>query len=679
MKLLDLLVGKPLRSSEERAEEIGPIAGIPIFGLDALSSAAYGPEAALSLLIPLGLLGVRYIVPISAAIITLLVIVYFSYRQTIEAYPSGGGSYTVAGFNLGAFWGLLAASALLADYILTAAVGISAGVGALVSAVPQLLPHTLGLCLAILVVITIVNLRGVKDAGTAFLLPTYVFVGSLLITIVVGIAKTLLSGGHPTPLASLPMAPVGLQAVTFWLLLRVFASGCTALTGVEAVSNGVKAFREPRVKNAQMTLTVIIAILAVLLAGISYLVKVYQIVATDPAAPGYQSVLSLLIGAVFGKDLFYYVAIASILLVLSLSANTAFADFPRLCRTISQNNYLPDGFGQRGRRLVYTQGILVLAVLCAGLLIIFGGVTDRLIPLYAVGAFLAFTLSQAGMVKHWWKARGPHWGKFAFINGLGAFVTGITVLVVLVAKFTQGAWLTLLFIPSTLLLFRQVRQYYHSVAIASQCTVPMTPDKKGAPPPIVVVPLERWSTMSKRALEFASELSPEVIGVHVEPGEKTEAPLLVEDWERYVAGPYREAGGGGPQLKVLTSPYRFVVEPVVRYVLELAEQNPERRILLVIPEMVEEKWYEYFFHNQRARLLEWTLLTKGNERIYTVASPGYLVDGGARGGGTSISGGGADSDRHRGREGGFAHAGGKTHPLNKSGYDGSRNLESNHR
>jgi amino acid transporter len=624
MNFLDLIVGKPLKSSEERAEEIGPIAGIPIFGLDALSSAAYGPEAALTLLIPLGMLGVNYIIPISAAIITLLVIVYFSYRQTIAAYPSGGGSYTVARFNLGTFWGLLAASALLADYVLTAAVGISAGVGALISAVPRLEAHTMGLCLVTLLIITIVNLRGVKDAGTAFLLPTYVFVGTLLIMILGGIIKTLLSGGHPTPVTALPPPPAQLQGVTYWLLLRVFASGCTALTGVEAVSNGVKAFREPRVKNGQLTLTIIIAILAILLAGISYLVKVYGIVATDPGAPGYQSILSMLLGAVFGKGWFYYVTIASILLVLSLSANTAFADFPRLCRAISQNNYLPHGFGQRGRRLVYTQGILVLATLCGTLLFIFGGVTDRLIPLYAVGAFLAFTLSQAGMVRHWWKVRGQHWGKFAMVNGLGAFVTGITVIVVLVAKFTEGAWLTLLFIPSTLTLFHRVRQHYHNIAIASRCTVPMEPLKPGAEEPIVIVPLERWSALSKQALEFARRISTEVIGIHVEPGDKAESALLEEDWERYVAKPYRDVGEVAPSLKVLASPYRFVVVPVVRYVLDLSEKNPHRQILVVIPEMVEEKWYEYFLHNQRARLLEWTLLARGNKRIYTVASPYYL-------------------------------------------------------
>src|SRR6202521_498231 len=289
MNIVDLIVGTPLKTSDERAEQIGPLAGIPIFGLDGLSSAAYGPEAALSLLIPLGLLGVHYIVPVSAAIITLLVIVYFSYRQTIAAYPSGGGSYTVARFNLGAPAGLLAASALLADYILTAAVGISAGVGALVSAVPALQKYTVSLCVGILIVVAILNLRGVKDAGLAFAVPTYLFVGTLLITIIAGILRVLLSGGHPTPAVPLPPPPPMTEAVSYWLLLKVFASGCTALTGVEAVSNGVKAFRDPAVKNAQRTLTVIIFLLAVLLAGISYLVKAYGIAATDPGQPGYQS------------------------------------------------------------------------------------------------------------------------------------------------------------------------------------------------------------------------------------------------------------------------------------------------------------------------------------------------------------------------------------------------------
>src|SRR5882724_261699 len=494
MNILDLLVGKPLATSEERAEQIGPAQGIPIFGLDALSSAAYGPEAALTLLIPLGLLGLHYIIPITSAIIALLLIVYFSYRQTIAAYPGGGGSYNVARYNLGARPSLLAAAALMTDYILTAAVGISAGVGALISAIPSLQPHTLSICLGILLLVTIVNLRGVREAGVAFMAPTYLFVGALFIVIGGGLIRTLISGGHPSPLAPLPPPPPVTEAVTYWLLLKVFSSGCTALTGVEAVSNGVKAFREPAVKNAQRTLTIIIFLLAMLLAGISYLVKAYGIVATEPGQPGYQSILSMLTSAVFGKGFFYYLTISSILLVLSLSANTAFADFPRLCRAIAQNNYLPHAFRFRGRRLVYSYGIVTLAILTALLLIAFRGITDRLIPLYAVGAFLAFTLSQAGMVVHWYKKRGPHWLKSALVNGFGAFVTGITVCVVLVAKFAEGAWITLLFIPLLIMFFGFVRRHYHAVRMRTACIEPVRAHQ--ATHAIAVVPIDRWSSIT---------------------------------------------------------------------------------------------------------------------------------------------------------------------------------------
>jgi amino acid transporter len=620
MNILDLVVGKPIKTTDERAEQIGAAKGIPIFGLDALSSAAYGPEAGLSLLIPLGLLGVRYLIPISAAIITLLIIVYFSYRQTIAAYPNGGGSYTVARFNLGARASLLAAAALLADYILTVAVGISAGIGALVSAVPSLLPHTTSMCVGILILITIINLRGVREAGVVFAVPTYLFVGTLLITIAAGLLRVLLSHGHPTPVAALPPPPPITEAVSYWLLLKAFASGCTAITGVEAVSNGVKAFRKSAVKNAQRTLTVIIFILAILLAGISYLVKVYGITATDPGQPGYQSLLSMLIGSVFGKGIFYYLTIASILIVLSLSANTAFADFPRLCRAIAQNNYLPHVFSYRGRRLVYTYGIVVLALFSGILLISFRGVTDRLIPLYAIGAFLAFTLSQAGMVVHWRKHRGPHWLKSACVNGLGAFVTGITVIVVLVAKFIEGAWITVIFIPLTIFLFIVVRRHYHKVKVLTTSKVPVR--AKILSPPIAVIPIDRWSKITCQAIEFASRISPQVMAIHVEIGEYSE--LLRADWDRYVDQPFRDAGKEPPKLKVLTSPYRFVIIPTVQFILDLSKKHPSRTIVVVIPELIENRWYEYFFHNQRGRLLEWVLIAKGNERIFAVNAPWYI-------------------------------------------------------
>src|ERR1035437_15341 len=420
MDIVDLLFGMPLAAEDEKAERIGPAKGIPIFGLDALSLAAYGPEAALTLLIPLGMMGVAYILPIIGAILILLGIVYFSYRQTMQAYPHGGGSYTVASENLGTGAGLLAAAALMIDYVLTAAVGISAGVGALVSAVPSLHPHTLVICLGILLVLAIVNLRGVSETGGIFLIPTYVFIACLLGMIAVGVAKALLAGGHPVPVVAPPKLGGATEAMGVWLMLRAFSSGCTAMTGVEAVSNGVMAFREPTYKVAQKTLTIIIGILMIMLLGIAYLAPAYGVAATNPDGPGYESVLSQLLGAITGKGAFYWIGIGSILLVLSLSANTAFADFPRLARAIAQNGFLPHTLTTRGRRLVFSMGVYALAILTGVLLTIFGGVTDRLIPLYAVGAFMAFTLSQAGMVMHWKKAGGAGARKNMLVNGLGA-------------------------------------------------------------------------------------------------------------------------------------------------------------------------------------------------------------------------------------------------------------------
>ncbi len=619
MSFLDLLIGKPLATSQERGERIGPAAGIPIFGLDALSSAAYGPEAALTLLIPLGMLGVVYIVPISAAIILLLTIVYFSYRQTIDAYPGGGGSYTVARENIGAGAGLLAAAALLIDYVLTAAVGISAGVGALVSAVPSLLPHTLVMCLGILVVITIVNLRGVKEAGGIFMIPTYLFLGTLLITILIGVSKALLEHGHPMPVAAPPPALPATAMVGAWLLLKAFASGCTALTGVEAVSNGVRAFREPTSENAKKTLTVIIGLLIILLAGIAWLVNAYHIGATDPGASGYQSVLSMLVAAVTGKGIFYYVTIGSILLVLSLSANTAFADLPRLCRIIALDGYLPKSLANAGRRLVYSEGIYALAVLTGTLLLLFGGVTDRLIPLYAVGAFLAFTLSQLGMVFHWKRARGAHALRNMFINGLGAFVTGVTVVVVLVAKFLAGAWITMLLIPALLVLMYAVRRHYDRVGQETTDSTPL--DLTHFRPALVVVPVERWSAVAKKALTFALSISPEVVGLHVDC---EETPSLKKDWQTFVEKPVQEIGLPTPRLVILPSPFRFIITPLLDYVLDLQKKDPTREIAVLIPELVERHWYYYFLHNQRAAVLKTLLYVKGSQRIAVVNVPWYI-------------------------------------------------------
>jgi amino acid transporter len=622
MNVLDFLFGRRLSSDQARAEQIGAAAGIPIFGLDALSSAAYGPEAALTLLIPLGALGIAYIVPISLSIIILLTIVYFSYRQTIQAYPGGGGSYTVARQNLGASAGLLAAAALLIDYVLVVAVGISAGVGALVSAVPRLQPHTLGICLGILVLITLVNLRGVREAGLIFMIPTYLFVACLLTTIGMGLIKAFLSGGHPIPVVPLP----GIQSSTYfsgntrWLVLQAFASGCTAMTGVEAVSNGVKAFKEPVVNTARKTLTIIIGLLIVLLAGIAFLVRSYGIGATDPGQPGYQSVLSMLVAAVAGKGVFYYVAVASILTILALSANTAFADFPRLCRAIAQNNYLPHSFATRGRRLVYTQGIVVLAVLSGILLIVFGGITDRLIPLFAVGAFLAFTLSQAGMVGHWARVGGPGAKRYMFINGIGAVATGITVLVVLAAKFIEGAWITALLIPGLLILMGSIRRHYHSVFLETRSATPL--ELMNLAPPLIVVPFQNWNHIVKKSLRFALKISRDIHALHVDTGEGS--VLVCAEWKRFVEDPARHAGLAPPKLVILPSPYRLVLAPIVSYVLDLERTNPDQQIAVVVPELVERGVFHNLMHNKRASVLKALLLLKGNQRVIVINVPWYL-------------------------------------------------------
>ena len=618
--MLDFLIGRPLASSEEGVEQIGVAKGVPVFGLDALGSAAYGPEAALTLLIPLGMAGLNYIIPLSFIIILLLAIVYFSYRQTIAAYPQGGGSYTVAHQNLGMFPGLLAAAALLIDYTLDAAVGISAGIGALTSALPSLHPRTLSLCLVALLLLTIANLRGVRENGALFMLPTYLFLGCMFTALAIGIAKAISSGGSPQPVVSPPVSHATVAAVSAWLLIRSFAGGCTALTGVEAVSNGVQAFRKDRVKNARRTLAIIIGALAILLAGIAYLVRAYRVVATDPDGAKYESVLSMLLGAITGREWFYYVAIASILLVLIFSANTAFADFPRVCHFIAEDGYLPTSFTNRGRRLVYTEGILVLAGITAALLIGFKGITDRLIPLFAVGAFLAFTMSQAGMVAHWRRERGPGARRNMFINGIGAIATGLTVVIVIIAKFKEGAWITVIAIPSLLALMYAIHRRYQHILQEIEAQTPLETCKESKP--LIVIPLQGWTRVAKEALRFAMTLSPEVKVVHVV--EEGKPDNLRGHWSEYVEQPAAAEGLPAPELVDLNSPYRFVITPIVKYVLQLARDNPHRRVVTIIPELMEKRWYYYFLHTQRATLLKTRLLMEGNDRISVLNIPWYL-------------------------------------------------------
>jgi amino acid transporter len=474
-----------------------------------------------------------------------------------------------------------------------------------------------------LAVIATVNLRGVRESGIAFAIPTYLFVVSLLGAVAIGIVKTILSGGHPTPVVAPPILKPGMEVAGWWLLAKAFASGCTAMTGVEAVSNGVAAFREPCVRHARQTLTAIVVILAVLLLGIAILCNSYGIGATEPGEAGYDSVLSQLIAAIVGRGAIYYVTIGAVLAVLCLSANTGFADFPRLCRAIAQDGFLPRGFAHRGRRLVYSEGIVVLSVLAGILLIAFGGVTDNLIPLFAVGAFLAFTLSQCGMVVHWRRVGGRRsWGP-ALINAIGALGTAIALAVVLVAKFVDGAWVTVVLIGGLVVTFLAVHSHYRRLGEELRCDEPL--NYADLHQPIVVLLVRGWSRVTRKALRLGIQLSSEVYALHF-AFDEFRLRDLEEEWTKFVADLCIAAGVPNPKLVVIPSPFRRLYAPLIEFVSDLQKSHEGRQILIVVPELVERRWYNYFLHNQTAAVIKGYLYFSRLERVAVVNVPWYLKD-----------------------------------------------------
>jgi amino acid transporter len=637
MSFTRLLLGRRLASDEQSSQKISVFSGLPALGLDGLSSAAYGPEAALAILLPLGAAGLVFIGPITLVILALLTILYVSYRQTIAAYPVNGGSYTVASENLGTWASLLAAAALMIDYVLTVAVGISAGIAALVSAFPSLQHYTVLLCVLVLGLITVINLRGTAEAGVAFALPTYVFIFSLMTVLIIGIIRALLAHGHPTPYVAPAAVPAATASAGLWLLLRSFASGCTAMTGVEAVSNGVSAFKEPRVKNAHRTLTAIVAILALLLGGIAYLAHAYSIAAMDQNDPGYQSILSQLVAAVVGRGWFYYITIASVLAVLCLSANTSFVDFPRLCRLIAKDDFLPNYFAAIGRRLVYSTGVLFLAVASGLLLVGFKGITDDLIPLYAVGAFLAFTLSQAGMVVHWRKRLDPAFvlppgenkvnpRPRLWINGIGAVATACALAIILVAKFTEGAWITILAIPILLTLFRLVHHHYKLVEAVIGCDHCL--DLGHNAKPVVLVTVRGWTQSVHKALRFAIHISPDVIAVHLSNLEgdaaEDEATEMRALWADRVEAPAVAAGVPVPKLELVQTPYREFIKPLLKQIDLIKTEFPHRLVAVIIPELIEKNWFHTFLHTHRAMRLRKALLRRGDLRVVVIDLPWFV-------------------------------------------------------
>jgi amino acid transporter len=608
--------------SEER--KLGTFEAVPAMGLDGLGSSAYGPEAALTVLLPLGAGGLAAVGPIMLLLVALLAILYVSYRQTVLAYPSNGGAYTVSKTNLGTGASLLAAAALMVDYVLNVAVGISAGIGALVSAVPALGPYTLALCLAVLALLTLVNLRGTLDGGRLFAVPTYLFMLCFVVVIALGTWATLTSGGHPAPVVAPPAVPAAAETLGFWLFLRAFAAGCTAMTGVEAVSNGVSAFREPVVTRAHNTLTVIVVTLGFLLLGIGYLARAYGIGAMDQNAPGYQSVLSQLVGAVAGRGWFYDVAIGSLLCILCLSANTSFVDFPRLCRLVARDGFLPRPFAVAGRRLVFSVGVLYLAATAALLLVAFGGITDRLIPLFAIGAFLTFTLSQAGMVMHWW--RDGHRGWRLGVNAIGAATTGAALLVILAAKFVEGAWITAIAIPLVIGILLAIHSYYARLDEQLRDEAPLVLGPAQAP--LVLVATRGWDRLTDKAVRFALQISPDVIAVHLLDlaGEDEEgaAQRLRDAWERDVAAPARAAGLKPPRLMLLQAPFRRIHAPLLRLIERLRREQPGRTVAVLVPTVAKTHLWQHLLHTHNAGRLSQALMRFGGDGVVVVNIPWHL-------------------------------------------------------
>jgi len=618
-----LLLGRRLANQEQSQRRIGAFEGLAAMGLDGLGSSAYGPEAALTVLRAAGAASLAWIGWIMTPIVILLLILFVSYWQTIRAYPSNGGCYIVSKENLGTTASLVAAAALMVDYVLNVAVGISAGVGALVSALPSLHPYILPLCLAILALIVTVNLRGTLDSSRLFALPTYAFVGSFAIVMGAGLFAALLSGGHPRPVVAPPKLPPATEAVSFWLLLRAFAAGCTAMTGVEAVSNGMTAFREPRVTYGRRTLSAIVAILGLLLVGIAYLARCYGIGAMDQTRGDYRSVLSQLTSAAVGNGALYYIAIASVLGVLCLSANTSFVGFPRLCRTVAADGFLPAPFAVAGRRLVYSVGVLYLAGASGLLLFVFGGITDALIPLFAIGAFLTFTLSQAGMVAHWYRGGDRSRRMHLFINAAGTLTTGAALMVIVVAKFTEGAWITVAVIPAVVTLLNAIHGYYVRLERKVRVTDPLK--LSDTRPPIVLVVTETWNKLAFKALDMALTLSHDVIAVHLThlagPDQEEHRELLQAQWRTCVEAPVRAAGLAPPPLVVLPARYRAIHEPVLRLARELESKHHGRRVAVLIPQLIKQRWYQYVLHRDRGRKLRSRLLRCGDPRLVVIDVP----------------------------------------------------------
>jgi amino acid transporter len=595
-----LLVGKPIPSHRAQHERLSKVTGLAVLSSDPLSSVAYATEEILRVLVVGGAAALWLVTPIAGVIATLLLVVVFSYRQTIHAYPGGGGAYIVGKQNLGPITGLTAGAALLTDYVLTVAVSIAAGVAAITSAFPRWHGHRVALALAFVVILALGNLRGIRESGRIFAAPTYFFIAVLLFLIVTGATRAL-AGQGPLEEAGAAGATSGTTALTTFVLLRAFSNGCTAMTGVEAISNGVPAFKPPEARNAAVTLVIMAALSVTLFMGITLLAHAYGVLPREE-----ETVVSQLTRAVFGGDTpFYYAVQAATMLILVLAANTAYADFPRLASIMARDRYLPRQFMHQGDRLAFSNGIIVLSVLAAVLLVVFGGDTHSLIPLYMIGVFLSFSISQAGMVVHWKRTGEAGWGAHAAVNGVGAALTTIVLCVVAATKFAEGAWIIIVGIPLLVLHFLSVHRHY--VLVASQLSLegwrPEAPRHN-----TVIVPVSGVHRAVVEAVDYARTLGGDVraIFVGVDPASTKE---VREQWARWIPD---------TPLVVLESPYRSLMEPLLEHIEGIARERPEGYITVVLPEFLPARWWHHLLHNQTALLIKAALLFKRNTVVTSV-------------------------------------------------------------
>jgi amino acid transporter len=600
-----LLVGKSLPTSAHAEERLSNAAALAVLSSDALSSVAYATEEILLVLVLAGSTAMSYSIPIAAVIMLLLGIVILSYSQTIKAYPNGGGSYVVARENLGLYSGLVAGGSLMIDYILTVTVSVSAGTAALTSAIPELKVHTVLLCLFFMFLVMLINLRGVKESGNLLMIPTYSFIVGIFLLIGVGTYQYVSGNVHPEMVKELP----GKESLTLFFLLRAFSAGCSALTGVEAISDGVLAFKPPEWKNARLTLIYLGVILGVMFMGITYLANIYHIIPKEG-----ETAVSLLGNAIFGTgSIPYYYLQISTLLILLLAANTSYADFPRLCYFLSRDGFLPRQLSILGDRLVYSNGIIFLSVAAALLVIVFKGEVNAIIPLYAVGVFTSFTLSQAGMVVRWYRLKTTGWQVSAVLNGIGALATLVVLTVIVLTKFVAGAWLVVVAIPLLVWIFISINRHYKYVAerlsindLAPRGYIPRPRTERVSHPAIVIVGHLNRGTVE--ALDYARSIADEIIAVHVDIG-STDRTKLRNRWAELESD---------IQLEIIESPFRSLIAPIVDFISNYEKQHPDVLSTIIIPAFVTKNWWEGLLHNQTTLFLKAALLGKRSRVVTTV-------------------------------------------------------------